>query len=293
MKPRFDARRVRESVSIQRVVEGHGIELKKASDGRLVGLCPFHTEKTASFMVYTESGSGQSPHCHCFGCGWSGDAIKFVMEFSGETFSAALKVLVEQFGADGVEPILTPATKRKIEEVQEWFHKNDRWLATAINGYVWLRSHIMRNQWPEDSVMWDIGCELDPLIDALGEARTRWAEMRAPVIVAYYDLHRHGLAPQVKEAIEMGSSEAREALAVALPMYAEDQRRRWAAHTLEAKSVLASVFADAPQQVFDRAMTVANEVLTHADSPHDRLGHRGGNPRRSATRRDYHQQSAA
>ena len=48
--------------------------------------CPFHKEKTASF--YTKKNVG-----HCFGCGWHGDTIQFLMETAGVTFIEAVKSL--------------------------------------------------------------------------------------------------------------------------------------------------------------------------------------------------------
>ena len=56
------------------------------STGReLIGLCPFHDEKTASFTVNVRDG-----FYHCFGCGAHGDAIDFVMEVHGLDFAGAV-----------------------------------------------------------------------------------------------------------------------------------------------------------------------------------------------------------
>src|ERR1700682_2520699 len=60
---------------------------------RWAGLCPFHTEKTASFSVH-----GGFQFYKCFGCGAGGDVIKFVMEIEGLTFYEALKLLAERNG---------------------------------------------------------------------------------------------------------------------------------------------------------------------------------------------------
>ena len=49
----------------------------KRNGRNMVGLCPFHGEKTPSFNIYTESGS-----FYCFGCGVGGDVITFVI-FNG------------------------------------------------------------------------------------------------------------------------------------------------------------------------------------------------------------------
>jgi DNA primase len=59
------------------------------------GLCPFHNEKTPSFVVYPESQS-----YHCFGCGKSGDIFNFVMETEGLDFRDALKLLADRAGVE-------------------------------------------------------------------------------------------------------------------------------------------------------------------------------------------------
>lgn len=61
----------------------------KRSGGRLFGICPFHSEKTGSFVVYTKNNS-----YHCFGCGESGDVIKFVQKMQNLSFVEAVKFLM-------------------------------------------------------------------------------------------------------------------------------------------------------------------------------------------------------
>ena len=56
------------------VVSGY-VNLKRRGRN-MVGLCPFHGEKTPSFNVYTENDS-----FYCFGCGVGGDVISFIMKF--------------------------------------------------------------------------------------------------------------------------------------------------------------------------------------------------------------------
>ncbi len=70
------------------------VSLKKAGKD-YAGLCPFHNENTPSFTV-----SQQKQFFHCFGCGQSGSAISFLMEFEGLDFVDAVKDLAEQAGVE-------------------------------------------------------------------------------------------------------------------------------------------------------------------------------------------------
>src|SRR5215831_19458184 len=73
------------------VVESY-IPLKRAGSN-LVACCPFHSEKTPSFTV-----SPSKQFYHCFGCGAHGNAISFLMEYSGLGYIDALKDLAESVG---------------------------------------------------------------------------------------------------------------------------------------------------------------------------------------------------
>ena len=61
--------------------------------GRYFGCCPFHNEKTGSFCVNQSEG-----FYHCFGCGASGDVIKFIQEIESVGFFDAVKYLADKVG---------------------------------------------------------------------------------------------------------------------------------------------------------------------------------------------------
>ncbi|NLE76584.1 MAG: DNA primase, partial [Chloroflexi bacterium] len=74
------------------------------------GLCPFHAEKTPSFVVFPESGTW-----HCFGaCGTGGDIFNFIMRKENLSFGEALRLLAERAGV-ALEP---PSPERQAEETQ-------------------------------------------------------------------------------------------------------------------------------------------------------------------------------
>src|ERR1700722_15414794 len=83
---------LKSSVDIVKVIGEH-VRLRKSGVSRYTGLCPFHNEKTPSFSVH----AGHQFY-KCFGCGASGDVLKFVMEVEHVSFPEALKLLAERNG---------------------------------------------------------------------------------------------------------------------------------------------------------------------------------------------------
>ncbi len=117
-----DIDEVKSRINIVDVV-GARVTLKKA--GRhFKGLCPFHSEKTPSFIVSSERATW-----HCFGCGKGGSVIDFVMEYEHVDFVEALETLAEKAGVKLERRTAdTPETKlkQKIYEVNhlasEFYH---------------------------------------------------------------------------------------------------------------------------------------------------------------------------
>src|SRR5450631_1394096 len=78
-------------VDIVDIIQRH-LPLKKAG-ANFSACCPFHNEKSPSFTV-----SPSKQFYHCFGCGAHGDAIGFLMEYSGFAYPEAIRALAETVG---------------------------------------------------------------------------------------------------------------------------------------------------------------------------------------------------
>jgi len=87
--PASEIERLRSEVSVERLVQASGIELKKAGKD-LVGRCPFHEDDTASLVVTPGKNLW-----HCFGCGVGGGPIDWVMKTRAVSFRHAVELLRE------------------------------------------------------------------------------------------------------------------------------------------------------------------------------------------------------
>ncbi|MCU0928500.1 MAG: DNA primase [Burkholderiaceae bacterium] len=94
-------------------VVGRHVQLRKTG-ANLVGLCPFHGEKSPSFTV-----SPAKQFYHCFGCGASGDAIRFLTEHHGMSFVEAVHELAQQVGAQVPEDRATPEQRERAAQQRE------------------------------------------------------------------------------------------------------------------------------------------------------------------------------
>jgi DNA primase len=99
------------------------VALKKAGRN-FKGLCPFHGEKTPSFMV-----SPERQTFHCFGCGKGGSVIDFVMEYEHVDFIEALETLAEKAGVTLTRRFdETPQAKQRVKILEvnhlasEYYH---------------------------------------------------------------------------------------------------------------------------------------------------------------------------
>lgn len=110
-----DLTTVRERSRIEDIV-GSFVTLRNAGGGSLVGLCPFHDEKTPSFRVTPAKG-----FYFCFGCGEGGDVIKFVQKINNMGFTEAVEWLADRAGVqlrytEGGGPRVEPGLRMRILE---------------------------------------------------------------------------------------------------------------------------------------------------------------------------------
>lgn len=114
---------LRQRVDIIEVISSH-IDLKRAG-AAYKALCPFHDEKTPSFVL----NRGDS-HYHCFGCGAHGDAIQFLMTHLKMSFHEAVESLAQKFGVhleviEGSDQPKGPATaklKEALDIAARFYH---------------------------------------------------------------------------------------------------------------------------------------------------------------------------
>jgi len=119
---------IKSRLSIEDVVANY-VQLKQAGKN-FKGLCPFHQEKTPSFMV-----SPEKQLAYCFGCHKGGDMIAFIEEVEGVEFKDAVEILADKCGLDPKDYQLTDAKHSKTEKEELYdihnktadFYENNLW----------------------------------------------------------------------------------------------------------------------------------------------------------------------
>ncbi len=149
------------------LIASYGIQVRHAG-GSAKACCPFHHEKTPSFNINTSKG-----FYHCFGCGESGDAIKFVQKQEGLTFVEAVKKLAERCGVKVEETEDPDAGKRKrlhalMAELAAFYHRCLLKAKEAELGREYLKKRALDGEVAED---WCIGYAPNGISNIL-----RWAE---------------------------------------------------------------------------------------------------------------------
>ena len=109
MIPKNTIDEIFETVKIEEVISDF-ITLKKRGVN-LLGLCPFHNEKTPSFTVSPAKGIYK-----CFGCGEGGNSVSFLMDKEHYTYPEALKYLAKKYNIEIVEEEMTVEQAKAANE---------------------------------------------------------------------------------------------------------------------------------------------------------------------------------
>ena len=118
MIPRETIDRIFSAARIEDVV-GDYVSLKKRG-ANLIGLCPFHDEKTGSFTVSPSKGIFK-----CFGCGKAGHSVGFIMEIEQCSYVDALRKLANRYHIEIEERELTAEEKQKQDDRESMFIVNE------------------------------------------------------------------------------------------------------------------------------------------------------------------------
>ena len=169
MIPRETIDRIFSAARIEDVV-GDYVSLKKRG-ANLIGLCPFHDEKTGSFTVSPSKGIFK-----CFGCGKAGNPVNFITEIEQCSYGDALRQLAKKYHIEIEERELTSEEKQKQDDresmfiinefANKWFH-DQLWntpegtaVAMSYLRQRGLREDIIRKfqigYSPEKAALWDV-----------------------------------------------------------------------------------------------------------------------------------------
>jgi len=116
--PKDTIQSILDAARIDEVV-GDFVQLKRRGVN-LLGLCPFHNEKTPSFTVSPAKGIFK-----CFGCGKAGNAVNFVMEHEKYSYPEALRYLANKYGIEIEEQEPSPEEKQLESDRDSLFSIND------------------------------------------------------------------------------------------------------------------------------------------------------------------------
>lgn len=123
---------IRDTARVEEVV-GDFVMLKRRGVN-LLGRCPFHNEKTPSFTVSPTKGIYK-----CFGCGASGDSIKFVMEHEHFSYPEALRYVAKKYN------ILVEETEASPEYLEEQSAKESLYITNQF-----AENHFIQNLWEHE-----------------------------------------------------------------------------------------------------------------------------------------------
>jgi DNA primase len=119
--PKDTVDKIIETSRIEEVV-GDFVSLKRRGTS-MIGLCPFHNEKTPSFYVSVGKGIFK-----CFGCGKGGDSVRFIMEHEKAAYPEALRYLANKYSIE-IEEVENTPEERAVNDRRESLHIVSAWAA--------------------------------------------------------------------------------------------------------------------------------------------------------------------
>lgn len=174
---------IKERLSIQDIISPY-VKLHRAGRS-MVGLCPFHKEKTGSFHVSPERGTW-----HCFGCGEGGDGFSFVEKVEGVDFKGALKMLAEKAGVT-----IEYAGSERHEDTS----KKDRLRAAMTRAGEWYAGNLKES--PAHAYAKKRGLADDSIRDwGLGFAPDAWRTLLEALTAEGFSIEELLSAGLIKEA---------------------------------------------------------------------------------------------
>lgn len=152
-----DTQQIKQKIDIVELI-GEYIELKSAGINHK-GLCPFHGEKTPSFMVNRDR-----QRWHCFGCNKGGDVFTFIQDIEGLEFVEALKLLAKRAGVELTEfkQDIHKSQKNRIKEINleaSRFYHN---FLTKMEAGQPAREYLAKRGLSQETIeKWQIGFVVD------------------------------------------------------------------------------------------------------------------------------------
>lgn len=166
------------------------VNLKKAGKNHK-GLCPFHSEKTPSFVV-----SDDKQLYHCFGCGEAGNVINFIMKIENLDFFDALELLAEKSNIDLSEYRNNNYNAEKVDKKSKLFEINRE-------AAVFFYKNLIKTKNEGIKYLLNRGLNIDIIKTfGLGYAINDWERLNRYLLTKGYDqelIYKTGLVVQRKE----------------------------------------------------------------------------------------------
>ncbi|HON21547.1 MAG TPA: DNA primase [Candidatus Paceibacterota bacterium] len=140
---------IKEKLDIVEVI-GEYVKLTKAG-ANFRALCPFHKEKTPSFMV-----SPERQIWHCFGCNRGGDIFKFIMEYENVDFGEALRILAKKAGVELTKE--NPVLQNQLGKLYEIHEKAAEFFELQLKTNAAVNLYLKNRGLNEETIKkWQIG----------------------------------------------------------------------------------------------------------------------------------------